>query len=105
LIIMTDFVEAAALDQIAPGTSLVVQVSGLSVALFNVDGTIYAINDSCAHAGASLGAGKIEGKTVTCRAHGLKYDITNGYVGGVPGFGVTAYPVQIVAGKILVEAA
>lgn len=100
---MTEFVEAAALDQIAPGTSLVVQVSGKSVALFNIDGTIYALNDSCAHAGASLGAGKIEGKMVTCRAHGLKYDITNGYVGGDPGFGVTTYPVQIVDGKILVE--
>jgi nitrite reductase/ring-hydroxylating ferredoxin subunit len=102
---MTDFAEAAALDRIAPGMSLVVQVFGTSVALFNVDGTIYALNDTCAHAGASLGAGKIEGKTVTCRAHGLKYDITNGYVGGVPGFGVTAYPVQIVDGKILVAVA
>jgi 3-phenylpropionate/trans-cinnamate dioxygenase ferredoxin subunit len=75
------------------------------VALFNVDGTIYALDDSCTHAGASLGAEKIEGKMVTCRAHGLKYDITNGYVGGVPGFGVTAYPVQIVDGKILVAVA
>lgn len=99
---MANVVEAAALDRIAPGTSLVVQVSGTSVALFNIDGTIYALNDSCAHAGASLGAGKIEGTTVTCRAHGLKYDITNGYVGGVPGFGVTAYEVQIVDGKILI---
>jgi nitrite reductase/ring-hydroxylating ferredoxin subunit len=102
LIIMTDFVEAAAVDQIAPGASLVVQVSSRSVALFNIEGTIYAINDSCAHAGASLGAGKIEGKTVTCRAHGLKYDITNGYVGGVPGFGVTSHAVKVVDGRILV---
>jgi nitrite reductase/ring-hydroxylating ferredoxin subunit len=99
---MANFVAAATLDQIAPGMSLVVQVSGTSVALFNVDGTIYALNDACAHAGASLGSGKIEGRTVTCRAHGLKYDLTNGYVGGVPGFGVPTYEVQIVDGKILV---
>jgi nitrite reductase/ring-hydroxylating ferredoxin subunit len=99
---MTDFVEVATLDQIAPSASLLVQASGTSVALFNVDGTIYALNDSCAHAGASLAAGKIEGKMVICRAHGLKYDITNGYAGGVPGFGVTSYPVQVVGGKILV---
>jgi 3-phenylpropionate/trans-cinnamate dioxygenase ferredoxin component len=105
LIIMTDFVEAAALDQLVPDASLIVQVSGRSVALFNVDGTIYAINDFCAHAGASLGAGKIEGKMVTCRAHGLKYDITNGYVGGVPGFGVAAHEVKIVGGKIFVAVA
>jgi nitrite reductase/ring-hydroxylating ferredoxin subunit len=99
---MADFIGVAALDQIAPGASLVVQVADTSVALFNVDGTIYAINDSCAHAGASLGAGRIEGTTVTCRAHGLKYDVTNGYVGGVPGFGVTAHVVEVVDAKILV---
>jgi nitrite reductase/ring-hydroxylating ferredoxin subunit len=101
---MTNFVEAAKVDRLAPGASLVVQVAGRSLALFNVDGTIYALDDSCAHAEASLGAGKIEGKTVTCRAHGLKYDITTGYVGGVPGFGVTSHAVEVVDGKILVAA-
>jgi nitrite reductase/ring-hydroxylating ferredoxin subunit len=70
------------------------------VALFNVDGQIYPIADSCAHAGASLGAGKLDGKIVTCRAHGLKYDVTTGYVGGDPGFGVTSYRVEAVGGKI-----
>ena len=102
---MIDFVEVATLDQIVSGTSLVLQVSGISVALFNIDGTIYALNNSCAHAGASLGAGKIEGKIVTCRAHGMKYDITNGYVGGIPGFGVTSHAVQVIDGKILVAIA
>jgi 3-phenylpropionate/trans-cinnamate dioxygenase ferredoxin subunit len=100
---MTEFVEAAAIDQIKPGTSLVVQVSGESVALFNVEGQIYAIADSCAHAGASLAAGKLDGKIVTCRAHGLKFDVTTGYVGGDPGFGVASYAVQILNGKILVS--
>jgi nitrite reductase/ring-hydroxylating ferredoxin subunit len=99
---MTDFVEVAALDQIKPGASLVVEVSGKSVAIFNVDGRVYAIADSCAHAGASLAAGKLDGTTVTCRAHGLKYDVTTGYVGGDPGFGVTSYVVDVADGKIRV---
>jgi 3-phenylpropionate/trans-cinnamate dioxygenase ferredoxin subunit len=99
---MTEFSEVAALDQIKPGASLVVEVSGESVALFNVDGHVYAIADSCAHAGASLAAGKLDGKIVTCRAHGLKYDVTTGYVGGDPGFGVTSYRVEVVDGKIRV---
>ena len=102
---MSEFVEVASLDQIAPGGSLVVQVAGVSVALFNVDGAIYALDDSCAHAGASLASGKIEGKIVTCRAHGLKYDITNGYVGGVPGYGVASHAVQVVDGKVHVAVA
>jgi 3-phenylpropionate/trans-cinnamate dioxygenase ferredoxin subunit len=97
---MTDFVEVAELDRVKPGRGLAVEVMGKSVALFNVDGKIYAIGDSCVHAGASLAAGKLEGNIVTCRAHGLKYDITTGHVRGSPEIGVPFYPVEIVGEKI-----
>ncbi len=70
------------------------------VALFNADGQIYPIADSCAHAGASLGAGKLDGKIVTCSAHGLKIDVTTGYVGGDSGSGIPSYAVEAVGGKI-----
>ncbi len=99
---MTDFVEVARLDQLAPGKSWVVTVSGHDVALFNVDGTIYAINDSCAHAGASLANGILEGKIVTCRAHGKTFDVTTGFMGGIQGLGVASYPVEVKDGKIRV---
>jgi nitrite reductase/ring-hydroxylating ferredoxin subunit len=99
---MADFLEVASIEQIAPGTSLVVSAAGKDVALFNVDGQIYAIDDACVHQGASLGAGKIDGKIVTCRAHGLKFDVTTGFVGGSPGYGVASHAVQVVDGKIAV---
>jgi nitrite reductase/ring-hydroxylating ferredoxin subunit len=99
---MAEFVEVALLEQIAPGSSIVVDVAGKSVALFNVEGQVYAIDDSCMHQGASLAAGKLDGKIVTCRAHGLKYDVTTGFVGGSPGFGVASHAVQIADGKISV---
>jgi nitrite reductase/ring-hydroxylating ferredoxin subunit len=98
---MADFVEAAELDLIPPGTSRVVKIGATDVALFNVDGNIYAIADSCAHAGASLAAGKLAGKIVTCRAHGLRYDVTTGQV-TTGGFGVAAYPVKVLDGKVMV---
>jgi 3-phenylpropionate/trans-cinnamate dioxygenase ferredoxin subunit len=100
---MSDFVEVAALGQVKPGGSLAVHVGRETVALFNVDGQIYAISDSCAHAGASLAAGKIQGKMVTCRAHGLRFDVTTGYAGGEPGFGVPSYPVTIIDEAIFVS--
>jgi 3-phenylpropionate/trans-cinnamate dioxygenase ferredoxin subunit len=101
-LIMADFVEVARLDQIAPGRSWVVTVAGQDVALFNVDGSVYAINDSCAHAGASLANGILEGKIVTCRAHGRTFDVTTGVMGGIQGTGVASYPVEVKDGKILV---
>lgn len=99
---MPEFVEAAHLDQIPPGTGTSVKVAGKEVAIFNVDGAVYAIGDSCPHAGASLGAGKLNGRIVTCRAHGLRYDVTTGQV-TTGGFGVASYPVKVADGKILIE--
>ena len=99
---MSEFVEVAQLDQIAPGTSTSVRVGDKSIALFNVDGRIYAINDVCAHAGSSLAQGKLDGKVVTCRSHGWRYDVTTGFLTTVPDFGVASYPVQVVEGKIMV---
>lgn len=98
---MPEFVEAARLDQVPPGTGATVKVAGKEIAIFNVDGNVYAIGDSCAHAGASLGAGKLNGKIVTCRAHGLRYDVTTGQV-TTGGFGVASYPAKVVDRKILI---
>jgi len=98
---MPEFVEAAHLDEIPAGTGTTVNVAGKTLAIFNIDGIIYAIDDSCAHAGASLGAGKVNGRFVTCRAHGLRYDVTTGQV-TTGGFGVASYPAKVVDGKILI---
>ena len=99
---MTTFAEAAQLADIPLGTSKLVRVANKDVALFNVDGTIYAIADSCAHAGSSLAAGELKGRMLRCKAHGMIYDVTNGFVNGVPGFGVHSYPVQMEGSKILI---
>jgi len=98
---MPEFIEAARVDQIPPGTGTMVTVAGKDVAIFNVDGEVYAIGDSCPHAGASLGAGRLNGRIVTCRAHGLRYDVTTGQV-TTGGFGVATYPAKVVDGKILI---
>jgi 3-phenylpropionate/trans-cinnamate dioxygenase ferredoxin subunit len=98
---MPEFIEAARVDQIPPGTGTMVTVAGKDVAIFNVDGDVYAIGDSCPHAGASLGAGRLNGRIVTCRAHGLRYDVTTGQV-TTGGFGVATYPTKVVDGTILI---
>ena len=99
---MADFIQAATLDQLPIGTGRTVTVGDTSVALFNVGGTVYALNDTCKHAGSSLGSGELNGKTVRCRAHGWKYDVKTGFANGIDGFGVACYAVKVVDGNVMV---
>lgn len=61
-------------------------IEGRSIAVFNVDGKLYAIDDSCPHQGSSLAMGRLEGCIVTCRSHGLKVNVTAGKE--LPGVGL-----------------
>jgi nitrite reductase/ring-hydroxylating ferredoxin subunit len=97
------FVEVAKLADLPPGGSTTVAVAGRVLAMFNVDGTVYATNDACLHAGGSLGSfSQLEGKVVTCRLHGRKYDVTNGNMPDAPDMSLRCYPVKIVDGTIQV---
>ncbi|MFO1306029.1 MAG: Rieske 2Fe-2S domain-containing protein [Burkholderiales bacterium] len=100
---MSDFIKVATVDQVPQGHGCTVSAGDTNVALFNVDGKIYAIRDACAHAGASLGSGQCTGKFVRCRAHGWKYDVTTGFANGIDGFGVPCYPVKVEDGDVLVQ--
>ena len=99
---MAEFTEVLALEELPPGASRLVRVGGAEVALFNVGGEVYAINDSCIHQGASLAAGKVSGLVVTCRAHGFRYDLRTGCIVGAPEIGVASYPVKVVDELIFV---
>ncbi len=100
---MADFVEVLRLEELPSGKGTTVTVGGKDVALFNVDGTIYAMEDSCLHQGLSLGTSQLEGKVVTCRGHGWRYDVTTGCTLHVKDFGVATYPVKFVEGKIMIS--
>lgn len=48
------------------------------VAVFKIDGDLFAIDDACPHVGGSLGDGKLEGKLVICPLHDWIFNLTNG---------------------------
>ncbi|HET6466529.1 MAG TPA: Rieske 2Fe-2S domain-containing protein, partial [Nitrospiria bacterium] len=75
---MADFVTVANAKDIGPGESRVVDVHGEEVALFNLNGTFYAIDNMCVHQGGPLGEGMLEGEDVICPWHSWKYNVKTG---------------------------
>jgi nitrite reductase/ring-hydroxylating ferredoxin subunit len=68
-----------ALADVAPGTTLRVQLPGQdAIAVCNVDGRFHAIADTCTHGMASLSEGELEGTLIFCPFHGGSFDVTTG---------------------------
>jgi 3-phenylpropionate/trans-cinnamate dioxygenase ferredoxin subunit len=100
---MAGFVEVGKIEDVPPGRGTTFTVAGVDVAVFNVDGQLYAMDDSCIHQGMSLGWSPLDGKIVTCRGHGMRYDVTTGKVLGKTDMGVKTYSVRVEDGRILVS--
>ena len=75
---MNDYVAVARIDEIGPGKARAVVVGGREVALFNVGGTFYALDNTCPHQGGPLAEGWIEGAQVTCPWHAWTFKLTDG---------------------------
>jgi 3-phenylpropionate/trans-cinnamate dioxygenase ferredoxin subunit len=102
---MERWLDIGAADECPPGTRRLVWRDGREVALFNVDGCLYALEDRCPHAGASLAMGRLDGTRVTCRAHGLSFDLGTGCMRGDDGLRARTYSVRVREGRIEVDLA
>jgi 3-phenylpropionate/trans-cinnamate dioxygenase ferredoxin component len=98
-------VRAAKAGEVAPGTIQEVEVAGKAVALANVGGKYYAINNTCLHRGGPLGQGPLEGNLVTCPWHGWEYDVTTGKIKQNLTVGVECYAVEVRDGEVFVDVA
>lgn len=97
------FARAAKIAEVAAGTIHQFQVAGTAVALANVEGKFYAINDVCVHRGGPLGEGELEGKVVTCPWHGWQYDVSTGKVTQNLSMGVACYTTEVRGDEIFVD--
>lgn len=100
---MAEFVRVAGTDDVPAGSGIVAEVKGKTLAIFNVDGTYYAIDNTCVHRGGPLGEGDLEGDTVTCPWHGWEYNVKTGVSITNPSAKVHAYPVKVEGTDIHVE--
>ncbi len=97
-------VKAAQVTDVLPSTGKVVQVAGKTLALFNLGGTFYAIDNSCTHVGGPLGEGRVDGNVVICPWHGSRFDINTGKVVGPPATrNVAAYPTRVQDGAVYID--
>lgn len=73
-----DFVAVARVGDIAPGTAKTVMVDRREIALFNVDGRFYALDNTCPHQGGPLAEGWVENNEVTCPWHAWTFKLSDG---------------------------
>lgn len=101
---MAEFVKLAKASEIPPGKVHVYEVDGRRIAVCNVDGGFYAIDDVCTHDGGALDQGQLEGDQIECPRHGARFDVRTGRALTLPAvLPVQSYPVRVEGDEIRVQ--
>jgi 3-phenylpropionate/trans-cinnamate dioxygenase ferredoxin subunit len=100
---MSDFIKVADTSDIPMGRVLVVVVGDRHIALCNVDGQFYAIDDLCTHDGGPLGQGELQGDVIECPRHGARFNVRTGKVLALPAVkSLNTYPLRVEGSEIRV---
>jgi len=77
---MAEFIRVASTSDLPSGNAMVVEVNGTPIALFNIGGQFYALDNTCVHRGGPLGEGYVDARnmTVQCPWHGWVYSVIDG---------------------------
>lgn len=85
------------------GQRKLVFANGRSIVVFNVEGRLHAVDNSCPHNGASLASGRLDGNVLQCPAHGLRFNLATGCVPGAGGLCLKTYAIHEADGHIVIE--
>ena len=96
-------VSAGSLEELPPGAATVVQAGDRTVAVFNVDGDLIAVDGRCLHRGGPLAEGFVRDGVVTCPWHWWRYDLRTGERLGAPWLRLRRYRVRVETGEVVVE--
>ena len=101
---MASYVKVAKASDVGPGQAKMVAAGDKQIAVFNDNGSLYAIDDTCTHRGGPLSEGVCDDGVVTCPWHGGQFRLRDGQAVGPPASrGVSAYAVRVTDGEIEVE--
>ncbi len=99
-----EWIDVAAAGDFAPGTCRTVDADGVTIAVFNVAGKYYAIEDLCTHEAESLSQGEVEDHMVICPRHQARFSLTSGEALSPPAYEpVATFPVRVIGGRVQVR--
>jgi nitrite reductase (NADH) small subunit/3-phenylpropionate/trans-cinnamate dioxygenase ferredoxin subunit len=100
---MSDFQTVCKVQDIPDGEGKAVAVGKKILAVFRVDGQLYAIDDVCPHMGASLSTGYVEQGIVTCPWHAWRFRLRDGTWADNPRLKIGSYPVRVEGDDVQVQ--
>ncbi len=101
---MARFVKAVRRSELPENNGTYVEIEGHRIALFNLNGEIYAIDNTCTHMGGPLSLGRVKDEEVECPWHGSRFDIKTGEVRMFPAKEhVATYQVRVTGDDVEVE--
>lgn len=102
---MTGWIDIGPEHSLAEGERIIADLDGLHVAVFKLDGELYAIEDVCTHDGGELASGAVEGCEIICPRHGARFCIKTGEVLKPPAYeALNCFPVRVENGTIQIQA-
>jgi len=100
------WIDAAAADAVPEGDVIGVMVDGRDIALYEVDGQVYATDNICTHGAARMSDGFLEGSEIECPLHQGRFDVCTGKAMCAPlTEDIRTYPVRIHDNRIQLKLA
>jgi nitrite reductase/ring-hydroxylating ferredoxin subunit len=96
-------VRAGSTTDVPPGEGRVIEAGGRTLALFNVSGSFYALDNACSHRGGPLGEGDLDGTVVVCPWHAWRWDVTSGANMNNPAVKMACFPVSLEGDQVWVD--
>ena len=101
---MSEFVKVAKVDELRPGTRKLIDFEAVTVALFNINGQLYCIEDVCTHDGGPVAEGELNEHSIACPRHGAEFDVRDGRALTMPAVTpVPTYEVKVEGEDVYIE--
>ena|SRR5512135_335007 len=98
---MGRWVDVARAEEFPPRTVRTIDLDGMQIAVFNLDGRYYAIEDVCTHEAETLSEGELDGEEIVCPRHGAHFSIITGEALSAPAYEpVATFRVRVEAGMV-----